>query len=161
VELRSLVSGMQQSIGEYIRQTRRQRNITQTELGGSRFSKSYVSAVERNKIASSMDALRFFAEQLGQPSDYFVSLLHQLEALGSLPASSLGAGDMQRDVALTLLSVLLDSMDVYNSPPHFELPVVPPELIAALPPQKQSRYYFFNWPRGQGEAGADCSAARF
>ena len=62
---------MQQTIGEFIRQTRRQQNITQTELGGPRFSKSYVSAVERNKITASSEALTFFAEQLRQPRDYF------------------------------------------------------------------------------------------
>jgi transcriptional regulator with XRE-family HTH domain len=136
---------MQQSVGEYIRQARRQHNITQTELGGARFSKSYVSAVERNKITSSIDALRFFAERLGQPSDYFVSLLEQLETGGSMPISglptSLGQGDVRRVETLTVLNILLDTTDIYNLPPHFEMPVVSPELIAALPPHKQSRYY--------------------
>jgi tetratricopeptide (TPR) repeat protein len=139
---------MQQSIGEYIRQARRQHNITQTELGGSRFSKSYVSAVERNKIASSFDALRFFAEQLGRPADYFVSLLQQLEVEGSVSrpdlSASQGQGDVRRVEALTLLNVILDSTDTGNLPPHFELPAVLPELVAALPPHKQSRYHFLS-----------------
>src|ERR1700682_3291434 len=75
---------MQQSIGELLQQARRQCNITQTELGGSRFSKSYVSAVERNKIASSPEALRFFAEQLDQPDDYFTSLVQQVDNIRQL-----------------------------------------------------------------------------
>src|SRR5947199_10837343 len=69
---------MQQTIGEFIRQTRRQQNITQSELGGTRFSKSYVSAVERNKITASSEALGFFAEQLSQPPNYFTSLFQQV-----------------------------------------------------------------------------------
>ncbi len=40
---------MQVPLSEYIRQLRRQRGLTQTELGGDRFSKSYVSAVELEK----------------------------------------------------------------------------------------------------------------
>src|SRR6266568_1275587 len=68
---------LQQPIGEFIRQLRRQRNLTQTELGGQRFSKSYVSAVERDKIVPSHVAIRFFAEQLGQPGEYFEEILQQ------------------------------------------------------------------------------------
>ena len=75
---------MQQPIGDFIRQIRRQHNLTQSELGGTRFSKSYVSAVERNKIASSPEALRFFAEQLDQPDDYFTSLVQQVDHMRQL-----------------------------------------------------------------------------
>src|SRR6266571_3544517 len=60
------VVGREQFIGESIRQLRRQRNLTQSELGGERYSKSYVSALERDKITPSFQALQFFAEQLGQ-----------------------------------------------------------------------------------------------
>ena len=63
-----------QSLGETIRQMRRQRSMTQTELGGEHFSKSYVSAVERDKITPSYEAMRFFAAQLEQSSDYFENM---------------------------------------------------------------------------------------
>ncbi|TMD46431.1 MAG: helix-turn-helix transcriptional regulator [Chloroflexi bacterium] len=43
-------NGRAEPIGELIRQLRRRRNITQTELGAPRYSKSYVSAVEKNTI---------------------------------------------------------------------------------------------------------------
>src|SRR5258708_32304180 len=76
--------GIEQSIGELIRQTRRQNNLTQTELGGARYSKSYVSAVERSKITPSSEALRFFAERLNQPEDYFITLSHQAEHVRQL-----------------------------------------------------------------------------
>ncbi len=64
-----------EQIGGLIRQLRRQRNITQMKLGATRYSKSYVSGVEKNTIRPSPEALQFFAEQLGQPRDYFTALL--------------------------------------------------------------------------------------
>ena len=64
-------------LGELIRQLRRQRNLTQTELGADHYSKSYVSAVEKNTIRPSISALKFFAAQLDQPGDYFTALLEQ------------------------------------------------------------------------------------
>src|SRR5947209_11495420 len=138
---------MQQPIGEFIRQARRQQNITQTELGGKRFSKSYVSAVERNKIASSTEALRFFAEQLGQPGDYFTSLLQQV-GNGRQVAVLNGPGPLSpnegpfSDEAVTLLDILLENTELYDLPTRYELPTLSPEVIAALPPAKQARYHF-------------------
>ena len=138
---------MQQPIGEFIRQVRRQQNLTQTELGGTRFSKSYVSAVERNKIASSPEALRFFAEQLGQPEDYFTSLVHPMtdgrpllvfDAPGSLSTDD----QAHQDEALTLLDILLGNTALHNLSARYELPALSPEAITALPMDKQSRYYF-------------------
>jgi transcriptional regulator with XRE-family HTH domain len=85
---------MHRHIGELIRQTRLQHNLTQSELGGNRFSKSYVSLVERNKIEASPNALSFFAEQLGQSSDYFTSLLQQLESMRQL--SVLNTSDLPK-----------------------------------------------------------------
>ena len=139
---------MQQSIGEVIRQLRRQSSLTQTELGGPRFSKSYVSAVERNKIVSSSDALRFFAEQLGQPEDYFTGLLQEINEDGSLsvllPGNSPGINNIRQDEALALLDMVLERAENYNfsAHSHDELPHIAPDLIAALPLHKQSRYYF-------------------
>src|SRR5207248_11722103 len=129
------------------RQARRQQNITQTELGGKRFSKSYVSAVERNKIVSSTEALRFFAEQLGQPGDYFTSLLQpvgngrQLAVLNG-PASLSTHEHALPDEAVTLLDILLESTELYDLPARYELPTLSPEVIAALPYAKQGRYHF-------------------
>lgn len=136
---------MQHSIGEIIRQVRRQRNLTQTELGGDRYSKSYVSAVERNKIISSRDALRYFAEQLGQFGDYFVELVEEPDAreqmtiVGDVTVQS--ASQAQNN-ALNLLDVLLESTDLSQLTIGRNAPSFSPELVAALPPQKQFRFYF-------------------
>ncbi len=139
--------GIEQSIGELIRQTRRQNNLTQTELGGARYSKSYVSAVERSKITPSSEALRFFAERLNQPEDYFITLSQQAEHIRQLAvlhgSNSLGiASQALQDEELTFLDIMLDSADHYHFEALHELPVLPAEVIAALPQVKQARYYF-------------------
>lgn len=139
--------GIEQSIGELIRQTRRQNNLTQTELGGARYSKSYVSAVERGKITPSSEALQFFAERLNQPEDYFITLSQQTEHIRQLAvlhgSNSLGiASQALQDEELTFLDIMLDSADHYHFEALHELPVLPAEVIAALPQVKQARYYF-------------------
>jgi tetratricopeptide (TPR) repeat protein len=139
---------MQQTIGEFIRQTRRQQNITQTELGGTRFSKSYVSAVERNKITASSQALTFFAEQLHQPRDYFTSLLQQVGHREQIAVfnhdSSLNTGNgTLTDQSLTLLGILLENTELSSISLQYELPPLSTEVVATLPPPTQARYYFF------------------
>src|SRR6266487_4345642 len=138
---------MQQTIGEFIRQTRRQQNITQTELGGTRFSKSYVSAVERNKITASSEALTFFAEQLRQPHDYFTSLLQQVGHVEQIAVfnrdSSLNTGNVTlTDESLTLLGILLENTELSSISLQYELPLLSTEVVATLPPPKQACYYF-------------------
>ncbi len=138
---------MQQAIGEFIRQTRRQQNITQTELGGPRFSKSYVSAVERNKITASSEALTFFAEQLRQPRDYFTSLLQQVSPNGQVVVFNRDSSPSTNDVALTdesltLLGILLENTELSSISLQYELPPLSTEVIVRLPPSKQARYYF-------------------
>src|SRR5947209_1633386 len=136
---------MQQSIGEVIRQLRRQSSLTQTELGGPRFSKSYVSAVERTKITPSIEALHFFAEQLGQSSDYFIKLREDIDAKGqifsTLPTSPGGYLDVQEEF-LNLLDILLEGTEQHYFPLTHDLPTFSPEMIATLPPQRQAHYSF-------------------
>ena len=139
---------MQEGIGEYIRQARRQRNLTQTELGGERFSKSYVSAVERNKIVPSPDALKFFAEQLEQSEDYFTTMFTQAESSTSLSgANGTGLASTRnrtlQDDELILLDTLLENTEFHSFPVHYkQLPMLSPDAIALLPPARQARYYF-------------------
>src|SRR5215469_6755439 len=108
-----------QYVGEYIRQIRREQNLTQTELGGTRFSKSYVSAVERNKISPSHEALRFFAEQLAQPADYFTTLARlnsngkQLTLPGGLRQAGAGL-QVEDEGEFALLDILLDGAGHYS-----------------------------------------------
>ena len=141
---------MQEGIGEYIRQARRQRNLTQTELGGERFSKSYVSAVERNKIVPSPDALKFFAEQLEQSEDYFTTMFVQFESSMSQDGvNETGLVSTRnrtpQDDELILLDTLLENTEFHSFPVHEQqLPMLSPDAIALLPPAKQARYYFLS-----------------
>ncbi len=136
---------MQQSIGEVIRQLRRQSSLTQTELGGTRFSKSYVSAVERTKITPSTEALHFFAEQLGQSNDFFIKLRQDIEEKGqlfsTLQPSQRGSLDVQEEF-LNLLDVLLEGTEQRCFPLTHDLPPFSPEMVATLPPQGQADFSF-------------------
>src|SRR5215831_9378910 len=87
-----LTSNKAEHVGELIRQLRRQKNLTQSELGADRYSKSYVSAVEKNAIHPSVSALRFFAEQLDQRSDYFTALL---ESTNNIKQSTMLPGPLE------------------------------------------------------------------
>jgi tetratricopeptide (TPR) repeat protein len=137
---------MQQPAGELIRQLRRQRSLTQTELGGDQFSKSYVSAVERGKITPSAEALRFFAQQLGQPQEAFFALVQSPEAeqfLVTHPLPFLDYADLQEKL-IALLDILLESTEQYSAYLFqlHEIPELPPEILLALPKETQAHYYF-------------------
>ncbi|HEY6541201.1 MAG TPA: hypothetical protein VIZ18_09695, partial [Ktedonobacteraceae bacterium] len=131
-------------VGDLIRQLRRQRNLTQTELGGEHYSKSYVSAVEKNTIRPSLAALRFFAGQLEQRSDYFTMLLESSENIRqatSLPGPLEVGNQFLQDDGFSLLYLLMqraEPLPLQNMKP---LPPLAPEVLAILPAFKQS-YYF-------------------
>ncbi|MBV9614934.1 MAG: helix-turn-helix transcriptional regulator [Ktedonobacteraceae bacterium] len=136
---------MQKPISECIRQLRRQRGMTQTELGGEHFSKSYVSAVEREKIVPSYEALRFFAEQLDQSVDYFHQLAEQSALMQSngvqmLPSLSLQDENDQQDESMGLLGMVLEGIELPHAPFSQEISALSLETIMRLPFQKQARY---------------------
>jgi tetratricopeptide (TPR) repeat protein len=53
------------SLGERVRQLRIARGLTQTELAGERFSKEYVSQIERGKTRPTGETVEWLAAQLG------------------------------------------------------------------------------------------------
>lgn len=138
---------MQSASGELIRQIRRQYNLTQTELGGERFSKSYVSAVERNKIVPSSQALQYFSEQLGKPGDYFGNLFQQPENMKRLVALAPIAlkdgehGEYEGE-ELTLLNILLGDDDISGAVGRQQLRALSPQVVAVLPAARLARYHF-------------------
>jgi tetratricopeptide (TPR) repeat protein/transcriptional regulator with XRE-family HTH domain len=130
-------------VGVLIRQLRRQKNMTQTELGASRYSKSYVSAVEKNSIRPSSAALQFFAEQLDQPSDYFRMLVGGTENItqGTILPNPLEMGNQfLQGETFALFYQLMQR----GGPPSLQrmkaLPVLPPEVLAVLPSDRQCYY---------------------
>ncbi len=60
------------SLGQKVRDARKERRITQDDLAATTFSKSYVSAVELGKIRPSVESLRLLATRLGYPVSYFL-----------------------------------------------------------------------------------------
>ncbi len=59
-------------LGERLRMARYAARLTQQELAGASFSKSYLSAVERGKMMPSLSALRLLASRLGVSLAYLL-----------------------------------------------------------------------------------------
>ena len=58
------------SLGERVRQLRIARGLTQTDLAGDRFSKEYVSQIERGKTRPTAETVDWLATQLGVDSTF-------------------------------------------------------------------------------------------
>jgi tetratricopeptide (TPR) repeat protein len=58
------------AVGERVRALRVARGLTQTDLAGGRFSKEYVSQIERGKTRPTADTLEWLAGKLGVDPDY-------------------------------------------------------------------------------------------
>ena len=58
-------SAARTSMGERVRQLRIARGLTQTELAGERFSKEYVSQIERGKTRPTGETVEWLASRLG------------------------------------------------------------------------------------------------
>src|SRR5487761_413788 len=112
---------MQQSIGMVIRQLRREHNKTQTELGGTAFSKSYVSAVESGKLSPSREALQHFALGLGKPEHYFLTQAQQMSLETPGPLSEVAP--VQEPEGLNVLahekSIFLETL--FEQPEYSEI----------------------------------------
>jgi tetratricopeptide (TPR) repeat protein len=63
--LRRLAPAARSSLGERVRQLRVSRGLTQTDLAGARFSKEYVSQIERGKTRPTAETIEWLAAQLG------------------------------------------------------------------------------------------------
>ncbi len=138
----------QLAFGEHIRLLRRQRSMTQSELGGEQFSKSYVSAVERGAVVPSYAALRFFAQQLDQPFEELESLLqHALrektahKGVPTAEAMQPMSSD-EHEGLVQLLDQALEDLSESGSHHRQDIAQFAPEKLQALPAQVQARYYF-------------------
>lgn len=150
---------MQTSLGEIIAHLRRQRRLTQRQLAGERFSKSYVSAVEHNRITPSPDALHFLVERLGLSDDDMASLLATGETSNGLSLRPQPDAHLAQDGVFTLLETLLKESDFSRLAPSSDLPMLSAEALASLPPHLQARYSFLLGL--QARARGDLSAALY
>src|SRR5512133_2514799 len=60
-------------LGERLRQLRVAGGMTQTELAGERFSKEYVSQIERGKTKPTPETIRWLADRLGVDAGYLAN----------------------------------------------------------------------------------------
>src|SRR5687768_18618900 len=60
-------------MGERLRQLRVAAGLTQTELAGERFSKEYVSQIERGKTRPTPETIEWLAVQLGTDAGYLAN----------------------------------------------------------------------------------------
>src|SRR5213082_4184166 len=57
-------------LGERLRQLRVAAGMTQTDLAGDRFSKEYVSQIERGKTRPTRETIEWLAQRLGVDADF-------------------------------------------------------------------------------------------
>src|SRR4051794_22862013 len=57
-------------LGDRVRQLRVSAGLTQTDLAGTRFSKEYVSQIERGKTRPTRETVEWLAQQLGVDADF-------------------------------------------------------------------------------------------
>lgn len=79
----SILEGLAPIIGLRIRESRTDKNMSQKELVGERFSKSYISSIERGKITPSLKALEYIASRLGVSVAYLLTGVHPDQTLPS------------------------------------------------------------------------------
>src|SRR5437899_11928466 len=60
-------------LGERLRQLRVAAGLTQSELAGTRFSKEYVSQIERGKTRPARETVQWLAERLGVDADFLAN----------------------------------------------------------------------------------------
>jgi len=60
------------TLGEKVRALRLQLGMTQAELAGEEFTKSFISQIEKNQARPSLKSLRIFAQRLNRPISYFL-----------------------------------------------------------------------------------------
>src|SRR4051812_41774689 len=72
-ELRSLPALQPSRLGDRVRQLRVAAGLTQTDLAGDRFSKEYISQIERAKTRPTQETVEWLAMRLGVDAGYLAS----------------------------------------------------------------------------------------
>lgn len=146
--LSGVVTFMYISLGESLRQLRRQKNMTQTELGGKGYSKSYVSGIERGEIVPTQESLHFFAQQLGQPIKSFDALLQGARGQVKQSTSSVRASlsliyneGENRPELVTLLKLLLVGKKPYTLSLAHAFTALSNESLEGVLPHTQEALY--------------------
>lgn len=110
-------------------------NLTQTELAGTTYSKSYISAIERGKMTPSLPALGILAERLG------VTLAYLLGEELSRPADeapSAPAEDDERAARLREGELVLQEADTKSQLPSLKTSDSPTERAGRMNTMQRS-----------------------
>src|SRR5881396_3472641 len=111
-------------LGERLRQLRAAAGMTQTELAGERFSKEYVSQIERGKTRPTSETIQWLADRLGVDAGYL--------------ANGVSADERGRvDAALARADALLEARRNDEALQEFES--VRPAVLATGLPELEAR----------------------
>jgi len=97
-----------EGVGARIRAARLDRKYTQSQLAGTDFSISYISAIERGQIQPSLRALEIIAQRLGLPSSHFfqntpIPYRERTDGLPALTGNHRHIVDLNTQVEYTIL----------------------------------------------------------
>src|SRR3712207_3418368 len=110
--IQSRPTSRRSGLGDRLRQLRINRGMTQTELAGDRFSKEYVSQIERGKTRPTSETVAWLAARLGVDETFLESGVSSgaLERADSLIARAEAAVESQRyDEALGALREIAEA----------------------------------------------------
>src|SRR5262245_2724289 len=108
-------------VAERLRTLRKHAGLTQTELAGKRFSKEYVSQIERGKTRPSADAIEYLAKRL-DVDPLFLETGVSSDARGRIEAT------LARGEALIEDKRYVDAVEEYDKARALVSPDVVPEL---------------------------------
>ena len=119
------LEGLAPIVGLRIREARTDKAMSQKDLVGERFSKSYISSIERGKITPSLKALEFIARQLN------VSVAYLLTGVHPDPSGS-----------STLISTSPEDVSDQETPARWELLLTEARLLREQGRYEQARHLF-------------------
>src|SRR2546423_12172427 len=73
IERKTTASSASNRLGDRLRQLRVSAGMTQTELAGDRFSKEYVSQIERGKTRPTRETIEWLAHRLGVDAGFLAN----------------------------------------------------------------------------------------
>src|SRR5205085_6633614 len=98
---------LEKMVGARLREVRKARKLTQSQLAGEDFSVSYISAIERGQIHPSLRALEIFAVRLGLTSTQLLPARSQPEERAGGGPSSLEREEEEIELALLDAQVMI------------------------------------------------------
>ena len=107
------------TLGQRVRQARVARGLTQSELADSRFSKQYVSQIERDQLRPTEATLRWIADRLEVDTQFLATgvdgrELDRVESVVARGEAALEAHDYGE--AITLLAGVIESLPAEAAP---------------------------------------------